>query len=88
MLTAASFKMNFKKAQGLPLNVIIIAVIVLIVLAVIIAIFAGRISIFSKSVGDCEAKGGVCKNSVSECTEDQAPVSGLCGENKICCVSI
>jgi hypothetical protein len=76
-----------KKAQGLPLNVIIIAIIALIVLAVIIAIFAGKIQLFGKGVSDCKAKGGECRD-FGECKPDEAPVSGLCGEDKICCIPI
>lgn len=41
--------MKNKKAQGLSLNVIIVAVIVLIVLVVLIVIFSGKIGSFSKS---------------------------------------
>jgi len=57
---AAKFKMN-KKAQGLPLNLIIIAVIVLIVLAVIIAIFVGKIRVLPTGVQSCEGRGGSCQ---------------------------
>jgi hypothetical protein len=42
--------MKNKKAQGLPLNVIIIAAIVLIVLVVIIVIFSGKIQLFGKGL--------------------------------------
>lgn len=42
-----------KKAQGLPLNVIIIAIIVLIVMVVLVAIFTGRIN-FGKEEFDLE----------------------------------
>lgn len=40
-----------KKAQGLSLNVIIIAVLAIIVLVVLVAIFAGRIGIFESQLG-------------------------------------
>ena len=47
-----------KKAQGISINVIIIAAIALIVLVVLVAIFTGRLAIFSKEVAetgqDCE----------------------------------
>jgi len=39
-----------KRAQGLPLNIIIIAAIVLIVLVVIVVIFSGKIQLFGKGV--------------------------------------
>ena len=41
-----------KKAQGLPLNTIVIAIIVLVVLVVLIAIFTGRIAVFDQGVAD------------------------------------
>ena len=43
-----------KKAQGLPLNVVIIAVIVLIVLIVLWVIFTGRASKFSEKVSNTD----------------------------------
>lgn len=45
-----------KKAQGIEINVIIIAAIALIVLVVLIAIFTGRLSIFTKGMSDAQAK--------------------------------
>ena len=56
-----------KKAQGLPLNIIIIAVIVLIVLVVMIAIFTGRIRLFPSAVQSCQGKGGSCYDT--PCTQ-------------------
>ena len=41
-----------KRGQGLPLNVIIVAIIVLVVLVVLIAIFTGRIAIFQRGVSE------------------------------------
>lgn len=49
-----------KKAQGMPMNLIIIAAILLIVLVVILFIFTGRAKDFTKGVESCEAKGGEC----------------------------
>ncbi len=47
-----------KKAQGMPINVIIVAAIALIVLVVLVAIFTGRLGIFGQKVAeigkDCE----------------------------------
>ncbi|MDA1196938.1 MAG: hypothetical protein O2779_03175 [Nanoarchaeota archaeon] len=45
-----------KKAQGLPLNVIIIAVIVLVVLVVLWVIFTSRAGEFSKQVTNTDDK--------------------------------
>ena len=43
-----------KKAQGISINVVIVAAIALIVLVVLVAIFAGRLGIFSEKLGDVE----------------------------------
>ena len=51
-----------KKAQGLPLNTIVIAVIALIVLVVLILIFRGQIGVFNRGTS-CDARGGKCMNS-------------------------
>ncbi|MFH1181926.1 MAG: hypothetical protein V1702_03125 [Candidatus Woesearchaeota archaeon] len=50
----------FKKAQGMSVNVIIIAIIVLAVLIVLIMIFTGYIGGWAKSVSTCQTKGGTC----------------------------
>ena len=55
-----------KKAQGLSVNVIIVAVLALLVLVVIAFIFTGRFAIFSRTTGDCEATGGDCEYSCDE----------------------
>ena len=52
-----------KKAQGLSMNVIIIAALGLIVLVIMVLIFTGQIGVFSKSVS-CEARGGECLEDI------------------------
>lgn len=62
-----------KKAQGLPLNTIIIAAIALIVLVVMVAIFSGRIAIFSEEV----------EETGTECTDyPGAQWKNSCGEGE------
>jgi hypothetical protein len=51
-----------KKAQGLPINVIIVAAIALVVLVVIVAIFTGRIGLFGQKVA---TTGKECANYYS-----------------------
>jgi hypothetical protein len=58
---------RLNKAQGMPLNVIIIAVIALLVLIVLVFIFTGKSTLFKKGVESCEGKGGICKDTESEC---------------------
>jgi len=47
-----------KKAQGLSLEVIVVAALVLIVLVVLIIIFSGKMGNFVESVESCDQKGG------------------------------
>jgi len=56
-----------KKAQSMPLNSIIIAIIVVVVLVILILVFTGRIGIFSKEAGNCESQGGQCVANVDTC---------------------
>lgn len=52
-----------KKAQGLSLEVIVVAALVLVVLVILIIIFSGKIGSFSNSVEDCGNKGGTVVSS-------------------------
>lgn len=69
-----------KKAQGLSMNVIIIAALALIVLIVLVVIFTGRAKIFSKTTSDqtskftgnnCEIPGtnNECFSNADTCSE-------------------
>ncbi len=49
-----------KKAQGISINVIIIAAIALLVLVILSVIFMGRMGTFTGGVKDCELSGGKC----------------------------
>ncbi|MBI2139492.1 hypothetical protein HYU14_01100 [Candidatus Woesearchaeota archaeon] len=51
-----SFLNENKKSEGLPLNIIIIALLVLVVLVVVWLIFTGKIGAFSKSVETAQNK--------------------------------
>lgn len=63
-----------KKAQGISVNVIIIAAIALLVLVILSVIFIGRIGIFSSQVGDCVNKGGLCSPADVPCGAAGMPV--------------
>ncbi len=52
-----------KKAQGISLNVIIIAAVALIVLVILVAIFTGRMGIFTKDIGTA-TEGAKCSGKV------------------------
>ena len=53
--------MKNTKAQGISMNVIIIAAIALLVLVILAIIFMGRMGPWGGEVADCVNKGGTCK---------------------------
>lgn len=55
------------KAQGMPINIIIIAAISLLVLVILVIIFTGRTGVFTKESGNCVNNGGVC--TTGDCSE-------------------
>ena len=63
--------MKHKKAQGLSLNTIIIAVLVLIVLVILVLIFSGKMGSFRRGINACDGK---CVSSASSCGEDENPI--------------
>ena len=82
-----------KKAQGLSLNTIIIAVIVLIVLIVLILLFTGYFGKkFTPALTNCQSAGGTCKLASDGCGldafDDPLPrlLTASCpNDNQICC---
>src|SRR3989338_2528959 len=86
-----------KKAQGLSLNTIIVAIIVLIVLVVLIMIFTGYFGArFTPEVTSCPNAGGVCQSKDLGCGIDAfnnkiPEVKGAClaggkpDPSQICC---
>lgn len=60
-----------KKAQGISIDVIIIAAIALIVLVIIAVIFISKLGIFGSQVGDCANKGGMCVAADVQCGEEE-----------------
>jgi len=80
-----------KKAQGLPLNIVIISILLLIVLAIVVLIFTGRIGEFNKGLEECPS-GGRCIET-GDCNEGEAKIPLKCrtSEGKkgnFCCVKI
>lgn len=82
-----------KKAQGISMNVIIIAALALLVLVVLSIIFLGRTSQWSSQTADCVSNGGSCEGAAS-CTaanglQHYAPWDAKCAENgEICCIKL
>lgn len=81
--------LSSKKAQGMSLNTVIIAIIVLVVLVVLVMIFTGYFGkVFAPTVGSCAAGGGTC---APDCGKDQLnrPIGELkgykCTGTEKCC---
>ena len=55
-----------KKAQGISLNVIVIAALALLVLVILAVVFIGRMGFWGDDVNDCENKGGVCAQTCGQ----------------------
>jgi hypothetical protein len=70
-----------KKAEGLSMNIIVVAAIALLVLVVIILIFTGRMSIFTQGVNACEPKGSCL--TVGECTQQEGTTNYV--DRKLIC---
>ncbi len=86
-----------KKAQGISLNVIIVAAIALLVLVVLAFIFTGRIALFSKGLADCdEVAGASCEYDCSDLGEGYIKdptracfdASGDVIQGESCCVKV
>ncbi|MDO8642361.1 MAG: hypothetical protein Q7R76_02085 [Candidatus Woesearchaeota archaeon] len=81
-----------KKAQGISLNAIIIAILALLVLVVLAMIFTGKIGGFTKETKNCATLGNnaVCIADASECGgAEQKVMSGYtCPDQGICCLNI
>ena len=76
-----------KKAQGMSLQLIVIAVLVLVVAVVLISIFTGKANLFRKGISGCAEIGGKCQyTSDSPCEGAQIEATG-CLEDQICCVA-
>ena len=88
------FNFSSKKAQGLSLNVVVIAALALIVLVVLTAIFGGKIRESSQS-GEASTKdflGTVCANIKGECGSCNEGTTGRgkfvdCGSEECCFVN-
>ena len=84
--------MNNKKSQGMPINVLIIAVISLVVLVVVLAIFSINFGKASQNIGSCVTKNGKCADSKGECETGyhiKIFVSGDCPNSdpkNLCCI--
>jgi hypothetical protein len=82
-----------KKAQGMSLNVIVIAAIVILILIVLSVIFIRGSGTFVERVASCEVKGGMC---AAECgsfvygTQDHTirDFNARCSNGLVCCLKV
>ncbi len=78
-----------KKAQGMSLNVVVIAALVVLVLVILSVILLGRMGVFTMDLNKCK---GECMQSY--CDEGYSEISGNCYDgNEIdpslkCCVEL
>jgi len=85
--------MSAKKAQGLSINTIIIAIIVLVVLVVLVMVFSGYFGKWTGLTGVCETQGGTCQpeGTTKTCANGKVKINALCKdgdvvlEDEICC---
>jgi len=77
--------MRYRRAQGLPMNVIIIAALALLVLVILAVVFSGKIKQFMQGADDCISKKGECVPESEGCDGAVIPAQA-CEKGKICCV--
>ena len=82
-----------RKAQGLPMRLIVLAVLALIVIIVVITIYFQENEKISGSLESCASKGGVCvteeKPEGGKFCPWEKEIRGVdCGAGKVCCAQI
>ncbi len=80
-----------KKAQGISINVIIVAAIALLVLVVLSIIFVGRLGLFGEKTNACETVGGTCYLTCPTGTTEYtagAKCSDVDGVAQKCCLAV
>jgi hypothetical protein len=75
-----------KKAQGISMNVIIIAAIALIVLVILSVIFIGRMGAFGSASENCDKLGGTCYGGPCDAQGLQSHPTAECDEGQFCCI--
>ncbi len=78
-----------KRAQGLPINTVILAVIGILILVVLLYITGQRLGVFGEAVSSCDGQGGACVDAAA-CNNVQSGivVKGTnCGQN-VCCKAL
>ena len=73
-----------KRAEGLPINMIILAILALAVLVVFIVIFTKTSGNFSSVVASCDSKGGECMQE-NQCQYQKTSLT--CPDKQVCCIN-
>jgi hypothetical protein len=81
--------MKFSKAQGMSMNVIIIAALAIIVLIILVVVMTGKFNLFGTTTRSCSAQGGECKE---ECGDGEAKMhftdcKDINEDLPVCCIS-
>lgn len=80
-----------RKAQGISINVIIVAAIALLVLVVLSIIFVGKLGLFGEKTSACETVGGtcylICPTGTTEYTAG-ANCPDVDGATQKCCLAV
>lgn len=74
-----------KKAQGLPLNVVVVMALLLVMLIILFFILSKGSGKFRRGIGDCSAKKGSCVEK-NECAGIAIPLAEQCAASQVCCV--
>jgi len=75
-----------KRAQGLPLNMVIMAMILLVLLVMLSFILLRQSETFTKGTSECAAQDGTCIASAAECIEKGGtPLGFTCPKEKPAC---
>ena len=84
-----------KKAEGLPITIIVVAIMALLVLVIVLVIFTGKIGESNRGFSSCIGDGKGCVKSDSECSSDEAAIPKKCGKigdksfiGEFCCAKI
>ena len=85
--------MQRKKAQGMSINVIIIAALALLVLVILSVILVGRMGFWTRNTNECTQQRGVCQDR--QCDTGYTKTNAVCygTDNKpdqyqVCCIEV
>ena len=85
--------MKNKKAQGMSINLIVVAAVALLVMVILIAMFSSKIGDFGTQKDGCIAQGGICVTGTGgRCDTGQIRIDSSnskdCPSPKICCIQL